>query len=83
MSWTSILTALILATFMSVLVIIYGWGLWQAFFVMVSISVGLILLILAMLMWMSPTPDRGMVLQVFKVEFLKEFEALLKSLHGK
>lgn len=83
MSWTSILTALTLATFMSVLAIIYGWGLWQAFFVMVSISVGLILLILAMLMWMSPTPDRGRVLQVFKVEFLKEFEALLKSLRGK
>lgn len=58
-------------------------GLWRAFFVMVSILVGLILLILAMLMWMSPTPDRGRVLQVFKVEFLKEFEALLKSLRGK
>lgn len=83
MSWTSILTALILAISMVIMVIIYGWGLWQAFFVMVSISVGLILMILAMLMWMSPAPDRASVLQVFKVEFLKEFEALLKSLRGK
>lgn len=83
MSWTSILTALTLATFMAIMVNIYEWGLWQAFFVMVSISVGLILMILAVLMWMSPAQDRASVLQVVKVEFLKEFEALLKSLRGK
>lgn len=83
MSWTSILTALILAISMAIMVIIYGWGLWQAFFVMVSISVVLILMILTMLMWISPTSDRESVLQVVKVEFLKEFEALLKSLRWK
>lgn len=83
MSWTSILTALTLAATSAILVIIYGWGLWQAFSVVAAFSVGLILMILAMLMWMSPAQDRASVLQVVKVEFLKEFEALLKSLRWK
>lgn len=83
MSWTSILTALTLSTTSAILVIIYGWELWQAFSVVAAFSVGLILMLLAILMWMSPAQDRASVLQVVKVGFLKEFEALLKNLRGK
>lgn len=83
MSWTSILTALTLTLITAILVIIYGWDFWTAFEVMVAFSAGLILVLLAALMWMSPQGDRARLLQVFRITILRELAALWKTLRFK
>ncbi|MGA8864351.1 MAG: hypothetical protein WBM09_11660 [Gallionella sp.] len=83
MSWTSILTALTLTLITAFLVIIDGWDFWKAVEVMVAFSGGLTLVLLAVLTWMVPQPDRASVFQVFKAEIRKELAALWKTLRFK
>lgn len=83
MSWITILTALTLTLTTAILVVIYGWELWMAFGVVVAFSMGPILLLLAVLMWLSPAADRAGIWQGFKVAFRTELAALLKSLRFK
>ncbi len=83
MSWMTILTAMTLAATTAILVLIYGWELWTAFGVVVAFSMGPILLLLAVLMWLSPAADRASIWQGFKVAFRTELAALLKTLRFK
>jgi len=83
MPWTSILTALVLSAATAILVIIHGWGFWQAFVLVIGIAAVLILLLLAILLWLSPPSDRSGIWPELKKEMRKEFRAMLKSFRGK
>ncbi len=83
MSWITILTSLTLAAITAILVVIYGWEFWMAFEVVVAFSLGPILLLLAILIWLSPAEDRAGVLKGFKVAFRMELAALLNALRFK
>ncbi len=83
MSWTSILTTLTLTLITAILVMIYGWNLWMAFEVVVAFSGGLILMLLAALLWLTPKPDRAKFLQVVRMTCLKELAVLWKTLRFK
>lgn len=83
MAWTSILTALVLSAATAILVIIHGWGFWQAFLLVGGIAAVFILVLLAILLWLSPPPDRSGVWSELKKEMRKEFRAMLESFCGK
>lgn len=83
MSWTSILTALTLTLITAILVIIDGWNFWMAFEVVIAYSGGLILMLLATLLWLIPQPDRARFLRVVRMTCLKELAALWKTLRFK
>jgi membrane protein YdbS with pleckstrin-like domain len=80
MSWTSILTALVLATVSAIMVIVYEFEPWQAFLMVGS---GAVAVILGLLLILLPPSDHREVWLGFKCEFRKEYQAILMWLRKK
>ena len=83
MSWTSILTALVLATVSFIMVIVHGFEPWQAFLLVSSVAVAVILGLLLILLWQAPPSDRREVWRRLECEFMKEYQAILMWLRRK
>lgn len=83
MSWTSILTALVLSATTAILVIIYEWEPWQAFLLVSGIAAVFILVLMAIMLWLSPPPDRARIWSEMKKEMQKEYRAMLNGLRKK
>jgi membrane protein YdbS with pleckstrin-like domain len=69
MSWTSIITALVLALTTAFLTIFKGWDSTEAFFVVCSSAVLINLLVLAIYLAMIPAAERKNAWQEFKTGF--------------
>lgn len=80
MSWTTILTMLVLAVTSAIMVMVYGWELWQAFAV---VGGGTMLAVLAILLWLSSPEDRSDFLSVIAREMRKELKAMFAMFRGK
>lgn len=83
MSWTTILTMLVLAGTSAVLVMIYGWEPWQAFAVVSDGTMLAVLVLLAILLWFSSPQDRSDFLSVIAREMRKELKAMFAMFRGK
>lgn len=83
MSWTTILTMLVLAVTSAILVMIYGWEPWQAFAVVSGGTMLAVLLLLAILLWFSSPQDRSDFLWVVAREMRKELKAMLATFRSK
>lgn len=83
MPWTSILTALVLSAATATLVIDHEWAIWQASLLVGGVAAALILVLTAILLWLSPSSERAMVWPEMKKELRKELSAMLNSLRGK
>jgi len=83
MSWTTILTMLVLAVTSAVLVIIYEWEPWQAFAVVSGGTTLVSLVLLAALLKLSPPSDRAGLWLVITTEMWKELKSVLTMFRGK
>lgn len=82
MSWMAVITMLVWAITSAILVMNYGWTLWEVL-VMVSGVVALFGLALVVLLKLSPAKDQADLLSLIKTEMRKELKALLAQVRGK
>lgn len=83
MSWTTILTMLVLAVTSAILVMTCGWEPWQAFAVVSGGTMLAVLALLAILLWFSSPQDRSDFLSVIAREMRKELKAMFAMFRGK
>lgn len=83
MSWTTILTMLVLAVTSAILVMFYGWEPWLAIAVVGGGTMLTALVLLAILMWFSPHQDRSGFWSGATREMRKELRAMFATFRGK
>ena len=83
MSWTSILTMMVLAIATAILVMYFKLEFWKAVVIVVGITVSLLLGLFAVLLRLSDPQNRIDLWMGFRTEFLKELKAMLAVVRGK
>ena len=83
MSWTSILTMMVLAIATAILVMYFKLEFWKAVVIVVGITVSLLLGLFAVLLGLSDPQNRIDLWMGFRTEFLKELKAMLAVVRGK
>ena len=83
MSWTSILTMMVLAIATAILVMYFKLEFWKAVVIVVGVTVSLILGLFAVLLGFSDPQNRLDLWMAFRTEFLKELKAMLAEVRGK
>jgi len=82
-SWTTILTMLVSAVTSAIMVMVYGWELWQAFAVVSGGTMLAVLVLLAILLWFLSPQDRPDFSWVIAREMRQELKAMLATFLGK
>lgn len=83
MSWTTILTMLVLVVTNAILVMSYGWEPWLAIAVVGGGTMLTIFVLLVILLWFSPPQDRSEFWSGVTREMRKELKAMLATFRGK
>lgn len=83
MSWTSIITALALASGSAYLVMARKWEIWQATLMLGGGMILLVLTVLAVMLSLTPRQQRARELSEFKQGFLNTLNEMLKTLWPK
>lgn len=82
MSWTSIITALVLAAVSAFLVIYQGWEPWVALLVLGGGMIVIILTVLAGILLFTPKKQRAQEFSELKGGFRKGIESTINSIFG-
>ena len=83
MSWTSILTMMVLAIATAILVMYFKLEFWKAVLIVVGVTVSLLLGLFTVLLGLSDPQNRLDLWMGFRTEFLKEIKAMFAVVRNK
>jgi len=83
LSWTTVLTGLVLASTTAYLVIVNGWSYLTTVLIVSGTVIALALFMTALLLLISPKAKRGIILSIIFEEFRKERKLILSMIWRK